>query len=85
LQNGFGVTGQGFKGGVGFPGPDELHQFDLFELVLADQAAGVLAVAAGLAAKTGGVAHVFHLQLLGGDDLVACVIGYLHYGGGGQV
>ena len=74
LQLGLGL----FRGGEG-------HQFDLVELVLADDALGVLAVGAGLAAEAGGEGAVAQGQLVAGDDLVAVQVGHRHLGGGDEV
>ena len=49
LQDRLGVAGQLLERVVGLVRMDDLHQLDLVELMLADHAARVLAVAAGLA------------------------------------
>ena len=64
---------------------DDLHQLDLVELVLADHAARVLAVGAGLAAEARGVADELERQPLERDDLVANDIGDGDLGGRDQV
>ena len=58
-----------FQGLFGLAGAHQLHQLDLFELVLAQHARGILAGTAGLAAKTGCVTN--HLDRHTVGDLVA--------------
>ena len=63
----------------------ELDHLDLVELVDAQQATGVLAGGARLAAETGRVGGVVDRQLVDGQDLVAVDVGDRHLGGGDQV
>ena len=71
--------------GVAFVGPRDRDQLDLLELVLADHAARVLAVAAGLGAEAGRVRGQPHRQRVVVDDLVAHDVGQRHLGGRDQV
>ena len=57
LQNILGVGGQLLEFVVALVRPRELHQLDLLELVLADDAAHVASVGAGLAAEARRVAQ----------------------------
>src|SRR3712207_9514581 len=69
----------------GLLGPAEAEHLDLVEPVHADDAAGVLAVGAGLAAEAGGPAGVAHRT--GGEvqDLVAAHAGQRDLRGAGEV
>ena len=79
------MAGQFFQRLPGLVGAHDLHQLHLVELVLADHAARVLAVAAGLGAEARRVADELERQRLGGDDLVAHDVGHRHFGGRDQV
>jgi hypothetical protein len=59
------------------------EHLDLVELVHPDDAAGVLAVAAGLAAEAGREAGVAQRQLV--DDLAGVEAGERHLGGADEV
>ena len=85
LQHDFGVPGQFFEGVVRAVGVGDLHQLHLLELVLAEHAAGVLAVGAGLGAETGGVGGVFERQFGFVDDLAGDQVGERDFAGGDQV
>ena len=63
----------------------DLHHLDLVELVLADHAARVLAVGAGLGAEAGRVRREPDRQRLGRHDLVAHQVRQRHFAGGDQV
>ena len=84
LQNGFGAGGHALVLGIGLLGPDDAHQLDLGELVLADHALGVLAGRAGLGAKARRPGGVAQRQRLGIEDLVGDQIGQRHLGGRDQ-
>ena len=66
-------------------GRRERHQLDLVELVLADQAAHVGAVRAGLAAEARRVRGVADRQLAAVEDLAAMHVRQRHLGGRHQV
>src|SRR5471030_2580559 len=66
----------------GLVGVGELDQLDLLELVLADHAADVLAVAAGFGAEAGGVGAEAGGELRFVEDLVAEEVGDGDLGGG---
>ena len=59
-------------------------QLNFVELVQANQAAGVAAVGAGLAAEAGRVGGVFERQLIRRQYLIAVQGGHRHLGGGGE-
>ncbi len=63
----------------------DVHELDLLELVLAQHAAGVLAIRAGLAAKARGVRDELHGQRIGIEDAIGGEIGERHLRGGQQV
>ena len=69
----------------GVLGRDVREHLDLVELVHAEDAAGVLAVRAGLAAEAGREARVAQRQLVRVDDLVHVVRRERHLGGADQV
>ena len=62
-----------------------MDQLDLVELVLADQAAHILAVGAGLGAEAGGVGGVAQRQVGLVEDLAAVQVGQRYLGGRHQV
>ena len=66
-------------------GMHDLHQLDLVELVLADHAARVLAVAARLRAEARRVRGQLERQRVGGEDLVAHDVGQRDLRGRDQV
>ena len=53
------MAGQFLERRIGAVGRNELYQFHFFELVLANHAAGILAIRACLRTKTGRVRHIF--------------------------
>ena len=57
-------------------GSRDLYQFNLFELVLANHAADILAVGPGLAPEAWRVAHPLQRQTVGFNDLVPHQIGH---------
>ena len=59
----------------------QLHELDLVELMLADQAAHVLAVRAGFAAEARRVGRVADRQLAAVENLAAMQVGQRHLGG----
>src|SRR6266853_1898986 len=63
LQNGFGVARQRLEFVVRMLRQGIFHQLDLLELMLADYAARVLAVTAGLGTKAWRVSDPLHRQL----------------------
>ena len=85
LQDLLGVAGQLRESVVARLLRGEVDQLDLVELVLADQAADVLAVGAGLAAEAGGVGGVAARQIRLLERLPAVQVGQRHLGGGHQV
>jgi len=85
LQHGLGVAGEFFQRGPRLRRMHHLHQFHLVELVLADHAAGVLAVAARLRAKAGRVGDELERQGIAGKNLAAHHVGHRNFGGGDQV
>ena len=85
MQHGLGAAGHALVfGGRLFRARDR-DQFDLLELVLADHAAGVAAMAAGFGAETHRMRG--HAQRQRGvfDDAVAHDVGQRHFAGGDQV
>src|SRR5579883_576454 len=84
LQHGLGIGGETLELVVGVGGIGDLHQFDLLELVLADDAARVLAVRAGLAAKAGRPGGDADGQRGGVEHGIGEQIGQRHLGGGNQ-
>ena len=85
LQDLLGVAGELLQGVVAGLRGGQLHQLDLVELVLADQAADVLAVGAGLGAEAGGVGGVAQRQVGLVEDLAPVQVGQRHLGGRDQV
>src|ERR1019366_6760557 len=83
-QDILGVAGERVEFLVALLRAGELHQFHLLELVLADDAANVAAVAAGLAAETRRVGAELDGQLLRLQRLVAINIGDRDFGGRDQ-
>src|SRR5665647_1719246 len=83
-QDILGVGGERVEFLVALLRAGELHQFHLLELVLADDAADVAAVAAGLAAETRRVRAQLDGQLLRLQRLVAINVGDRDFGGGDQ-
>ena len=79
------MAGELFQRLPGILGTHHLHQFDLLELVLAYQAAGIAAVGTRLGTKTGRVSDIAQRKLPGIDDAIAHKIGYRYLGGGYQV
>src|SRR6185503_11722673 len=71
LQDILGVGREFFELIVTFLGTCELHQLDLLELVLPDDAAYVAAVGAGLAAEAGRISAEIDRQLVGIQRFVA--------------
>ena len=63
----------------------DLQDFNLVELMLADHAARVLAVAAGLRAKARAVAHKLERQVFQFDNRVAHEIRDRIFGSGNQI
>ena len=80
----FGVAGEALVLGVGFVGARELDQLDLLELVLADDAARVLACGSGFGAEAGGVGGEADGQAGFVEDFVAVEVGDRDFGGGDQ-
>ena len=78
------MAGEGFVFGVGVLGFGELDELDLLELVLANHAADVLAVGAGLGAKAGSVGAVRDGKLGLVERLVSEEIGDGDLGGGDE-
>ena len=77
--------GQRFELVVRLLGRRELDQFDLVELVLADQAANVGAVGSRLAAKARRVGGIANRQLPAVENLLAVQVGQRHFGGGNEI
>ena len=84
FEDGLGVAGELFVVGVGVFGAGELDQLDLLELVLADHAADVFAVAAGFGAEAGGVGAEGDGELGLVEGLVAEEVGDGDLGGGDE-
>src|SRR5919107_282177 len=80
LQNPLGVARQPFEFLVRVLGERELHQLDLVELVLADDAARVAAVRAGLRAEAGRVGDGLQRKLGGVEYLLAMDVRHRHLG-----
>ena len=70
--------------GRGIIRPDDRDQLDLFELMLADHAAGVLARRAGLRAKARGPGGIAQRQRALVEDFAGDEIGQRHLGGRDQ-
>src|SRR6185436_17780244 len=85
LQHAFGVAGELLERGVALRRRGELHQLDLVELVLTDQAAHVAAVRARLGAEAGRVRGITHRQGRFVEHLLAVEVGERHLGGGHEV
>ncbi len=64
---------------------DDLHHFHLVELVLADHAARIAAVAARFGAEAWRMRRHLDRQRIGGDDFIAHDIGQRDFGGRDQV
>ena len=84
-QDGFRVAGEFVQGLPRQRRLDDLHQLHLLELVLAEDAARVLAVVAHLAAKARGVRHMAERQRGGVQDGVAHQVRHRRLGGGDEV
>jgi len=84
LQNRLRIGGQLFMGRSGAIGMAEPVEFHLIELVQANQATGVPAVAAGFPAEAGAVGHVTAGQVGGRQDLVSMQVGEGHLRCGAQ-
>ena len=84
LQHAFRVAGELLVGRLRVFRAGEPVHLHLVELVQADQAAGVAAVGARLAAEAGGIGGVAKRQLLRRDQLIAVQRGERHLGGGGE-
>ena len=81
----FGVARELFVLVVRLLGARELYQFHLLKLVLANDAAHVLAVRSGFAAEARRVGGEQQGQARVVDDLVAIEVGDGHFGGGNEV
>ena len=79
------MAGQLLERRLGVLRSRDLNEFDLFELVLADHAARVLAVGPRLAPETRGLRGVAQRQLVGVEDLAGDHVGHRHLGGRDQV
>ena len=84
LQHLFGITEQGLEFVPGILRTGELDQLDLLELMLANQAAGILAVGPCLGTKAGGVGGILDRQVRLVDGLSGKDIGHRYLGGGDQ-
>ena len=84
LKDDLGVADEFFERRPGVLGPDDVDEFDLLELVLAEHAASVLAVGTGLRAKTRRVRGQLDRQPVGLDDRLAHEVGQRHLGGRDQ-
>ena len=85
LQHGFGVARHFFQRVVALVGVHDLHHLDLVELVLADHAARIAAVAAGFGAEARCVGREFDRQVGLGHHHVAHKVGQWHFAGGDEV
>src|SRR5690348_6722593 len=65
-------------------GPRELDQLNFLELVLADDAAHVLAIRTGFAAEAGRVSGDGEREARGVNGLVAIEVGERHFRGGNE-
>ena len=81
LQNGLGIVGKFFELFVGFFRTGKLYELDFLELMLPDDAANVLAVRTGFAAKTWRVGGERDGQSRAVNDLVAVEIRHWHFSG----
>ncbi len=66
-------------------GGDDLHDFDLLELMLPDHPARIASIAARLAAETRRMADVANRQAFGIENLIAIEIRDRHFGRGNQI
>ncbi|MNC90108.1 hypothetical protein D3C83_61640 [compost metagenome] len=73
------MPGELFERLVRFLGMNDLHQFDLIELMLADHAAGVLAVGPRFAPEARRMTYKLQWQPASGNDLVANDVGDRHF------
>ena len=85
LQHLLGVAGHLLQRLVAALGVHHLHHLHLVELVLADHAAGVTAIAAGFGAKAWAVRRELDGQLVFGQHGVAHQVGQRHFSRGDQV
>ena len=85
LQYALRIVGQLFQLGIAFLGLGKFHQFHFVKLVLPDQAAGIPAGAACLAAEAGGVRTEAHRQLAAIQNIAAVHIGHRYLSSGDQV
>ena len=84
LQQRFGIKHQRFQFVVALLGPGELEHLDFLKLMLAEDAASVLAGGASFGAKAGGPGAGFDGQKSGIEGFVAIEAGELNLGGGGE-
>src|SRR5690606_3790365 len=84
LEHTFGAFGHPLVLGLALLWPDDADQFDLLELVLADEAARVLARRARFGAEAGGERRHADRELRLVDDLLAHRIGQADFGGGDE-
>lgn len=84
LEDGFGVGDEVFKFVVASFGEDVFDEFDLVELVHAEDAAGVPSGGSGFTAETGGVGGELHRELVGFQDFIAVEVGDGDFGGGDE-
>src|ERR1035441_472371 len=85
LEDLLGIASELFVLLVRLLGLGELHQLSLLELVLADDAAHVLAMRAGFAAETRCIRCERNRQPRNVEGLVAIEVGDWHLGGGNQI
>lgn len=69
---------------MGLIGAGEFDEFDLLKLVLADDAADVAAVGAGLGTEAGGVGAEADGEFVGVEGFVAVEVRHGDFGGGGE-
>ena len=85
LQHLFRVARQLFQGFIRIRRAYHLYQFDLFKLMLADQATRVLAIGSSLAAKARRVAGIAARHMVRLDNHIAHDVRHRHFGGRDQV
>ena len=85
LQNGFRMQHQLLMRLGAFFRVHDLHHFHLVELMLANHAARVLAITAGLGAEAGAVADEFQRQIFRLHNRIAHKVGNRIFGGGDQI